>query len=575
MRTSKTSGDLTVRLVAGTQNVLFAMNLKAPARKGLLGFAIGEVQNGKVTWLTGSKVFPSVVPKPDPKDKFPSDQHPVQSFIWSDFVAQPGTTIHYRVAPVYGPVNKPKLGDHVDIDAQTVDPTKGTHGVYFNRGAIASQAFAEHFGSQAPKDQDDPKDETVVWLARGMLDASLAYIAAAKPGDRLLVAAYEFTYTPVLQALKDAAAKGVGVEIVYEAGQEKDKKTKELVNTSATNSAAKAIQALGLKNQSGLKLIKRTKRRNIPHNKFMVLERDGKAIEVATGSVNYTASGYIGQTNVLHIIRDADVAEKYKGYWEELSGDPPTTDLSAWSKKQVLESGLDELTKPKGIVTFFSPRKNDSMLDWYAAQIGKATTTVMFTAAFGVSARLSVKFAEDQPFVRFLLLEDQPDKELSADLAKDRDVMFAYGSLLGAFAQGKKQFPPSTIDEWFLKEELFRKQGNIFFIHTKFLLVDPLGDDPLVCTGSANFSTSSLTGNDENMILIRGETDVADIYLTEFDRIFRHFFARQNINDRILEGKEITESKFLAEDDSWVDAYVKPGRTKTNRQRLFFPSWPN
>ncbi len=77
------------------------------------------------------------------------------------------------------------------------------------------------------------------------------------------------------------------------------------------------------------------------------------------------------------------------------------------------------------------------------------------------------------------------------------------------------------------------------------------------------------------MILIRGETDVADIYLTEFDRIFRHFFARQNINDRILEGKEITESKFLAEDDSWVDAYVKPGRTKTNRQRLFFPSWPN
>jgi hypothetical protein len=38
-------------------------------------------------------------------------------------------------------------------------------------------------------------------------------------------------------------------------------------------------------------------------------------------------------------------------------------------------------------------------------------------------------------------------------------------------------------------------------------------------------SASSLTGNDENMLLIRGDTRVADIYLTEFDRLFRHFYA--------------------------------------------------
>ena len=79
-----------------------------------------------------------------------------------------------------------------------------------------------------------------------------------------------------------------------------------------------------------------------------------------------------------------------------------------------------------------------------------------------------------------------------------------------------------------LHEELFRPKndGFVFFIHTKFLLIDPLSDDPLVCSGSANFSPPSLMANDENMLLIRGDTRVADIYMTEFDRIFRHFYFR-------------------------------------------------
>ena len=68
-----------------------------------------------------------------------------------------------------------------------------------------------------------------------------------------------------------------------------------------------------------------------------------------------------------------------------------------------------------------------------------------------------------------------------------------------------------------MDEELERQSGDgfVFFIHTKFLLVDPLSDDPLVCTGSANFSGASLKSNDENMILVRGDTRVADIYLKE------------------------------------------------------------
>lgn len=93
--------------------------------------------------------------------------------------------------------------------------------------------------------------------------------------------------------------------------------------------------------------------------------------------------------------------------------------------------------------------------------------------------------------------------------------------------------------------------------------------DPLVCTGSANFSPDSLLENDENMLLIRGDTRVADIYLTEFDRIFRHFYFRDVANEIEAEGGQ-AEGAFLAETSDWTDSYFKPGAFKTRRREMFF-----
>jgi phosphatidylserine/phosphatidylglycerophosphate/cardiolipin synthase-like enzyme len=44
---------------------------------------------------------------------------------------------------------------------------------------------------------------------------------------------------------------------------------------------------------------------------------------------------------------------------------------------------------------------------------------------------------------------------------------------------------------------------NVRYTHTRYMLVDPLGDDPIVISGSANFSDASTTNNDENMLVIR------------------------------------------------------------------------
>jgi hypothetical protein len=110
----------------------------------------------------------------------------------------------------------------------------------------------------------------------------------------------------------------------------------------------------------------------------------------------------------------------------------------------------------------------------------------------------------------------------------------------------------------------------VFFVHSKVLLIDPLSDDPLVCTGSANFSKNSLTANDENMLLIRGDTRVADIYMTELDRIFRHFRARDVINREATAGKK-EDWLLLDTTDTWIGSNFTRETFKNNRRLLFFP----
>ncbi len=109
---------------------------------------------------------------------------------------------------------------------------------------------------------------------------------------------------------------------------------------------------------------------------------------------------------------------------------------------------------------------------------------------------------------------------------------------------------------------------HVSYIHSKFLLVDPLGADPIVVTGSANFSTASTNDNDENMILVRGNKRAADIYFTEFNRLFFHFYFRSVVEATGRSGHTDNASRFLDETDGWLTKY-KPGSLKQKRVDVF------
>lgn len=542
MRKRVTRQGISVQAISGTYVVTLGFNATEEARIGLLGFALKRTDHteDESYWLRGFKTFRSMIPNPQPGQTYTLLEHPIQAFLWGDYTAKPAHDYTYEVVPLYGQPKNLVQGQPVRVRIRTERENAGKHVVYFNRGVAGSQAYAWKFGNRSPDEVPDRK--AYIWLSRGLEEALLAFIAQANGPDRGLYASvYEFNYPPVLAAFKAAYDAGADVRIIYDA-----RKNPPLEATR------EAIDAVGLPQEI---LIPRTASKSyIAHNKFIVLLKRKRPVQVWTGSTNITRGGIFGQANVGHLVRDSKVAQKYLEYWHLLAGDPENKVLRP--ALGGLTPDLVDLPEP-GCTPIFSPRPDLAMLRWYASRMDAATQTALLTAAFGVNPLLAAVLNKDRDYPRFLLLEKRGN---NYDIySADPDVHVSIGSHLG----------PDSLYQW-AAERLTGFNVHVQYIHTKFMLVDPLTDDSLVVTGSANFSDGSVKENDENMLVIRQDRRVTDIYLGEFMRLFNHFYFRYHANRvRQLEEGEEPRGVFLIEDDSWTNRYYNPASTRFKMRQLF------
>lgn len=549
MRVRSVSGGVTVQAVAGNHGVFLGLDLDPAARQGCLGFAIHRTDHteDEQYWLSGFKTFRSVVPIPDPKQMYSSWDHPVQSFYWGDYSAKPIHEYEYRVVPRYGAPGSLTVQDAVEatVAVRTGDPATGTHGIYFNRGVAASQAYARKFGAMPGNLPAPLRAEAMTWLSRGLDEALVGYIGqAAAPGTALRAAVFEFSEPGALAAFQAARDRGGDVHIVYHAKND---------DTGAENEQAIA--------DSGIDRAILTPRRNpqLAHNKFIVYctkAGDGRLIPVSvwTGSTNLSTGGIFGHSNVGHVVRDPAVAGRYLSYWNELSGDPAVRDLRTWmAANNGFDSGGLQLA---GVHTVFSPRTGLAPLTWYAQQFTGAPRAGHITLPFGLTAAFERPLQAYQgEALHFLMLNAQDDHQ--AQWSAVAGVLVAVGATGG----------PDELSRW-ASEVLTGFNPRVPYLHTKIILVDPLSADPTVISGSANFSPDSTDGNDENMLIIRGDPDVADVYFTEYARIFQHFYARWWAS-QITAAQHAPDSGFLTEDASWQAPYFATGNSK-QRQRVLF-----
>ncbi len=560
MRTALTNNNfLKGRAIAGTYVVTLAWDFVSSGvsvRKNLLGFALerSEIEGGRVIekyWMKGIKRFRN-------KDKglaagtpVPTSEHPFQSFQWADYTALEGKNYQYRIVAAYGLTSKNitlkedealVLNVTTESESVTTSGNDTSHDIYFNRGVIGSQAYAREFENAVP-DENEPYSREMKWLSRGLFEALLQFIGQAKNEDYSLRAAlYEFHYQPIANAFRSAVEAGADVKIVY------DGASPYKVENLAT------IQAAGLDQTDSV--IPRTVTEGLRHNKFIVLFKKNKPVEVWTGSTNISAGGIFGHSNVGHVIRNKDVAKSYADYWDLLSQNlTPTKIRPLVNSISTIPSG-----KPakNSITCVFSPRdgkEENTTLQWYADLMASAKKIMCITVAFNLDETFQEIIQKENDVLRYIVKDD--DLRTDEIIGRDRDVIFASG---GYFNQN------SLIN---FRGESSNPLNRNDYIHNKFMLIDPLSDDPIVITGSANFSKPSQRTNDENMVVIRGDTRVADIFFGEFMRIFDHHYARYISRKLSQTNQNNPDAGYLYESDEWTKSHFDSSSYKSKRRKYF------
>lgn len=555
MRARSEAGQITVQAIAGTYVVLLGIDIAPGLLKGLLGFAVRRTDHlaGERHYLEN---FRSLKANAQVRGLAASSREsPFQAFLWGDYNAQPERIYTYEVTAMYGRPGRLRPRASTSVHVMTEREDTGTHAIFFNRGVAGSQAYAKRFENRSPANV--PYREAYKWLSRGLEEALLAFIGQAhEPGTALRAAVYEFQHEHVLRAFRIAVDAGADVQIVYDA-KPRSKDTTDRKNLAAIRRAGLAEHVLPRTNTQ------------LAHNKFIVSLRDGRPEQVWTGSTNITEGALFGHWNVGHIVRDRRIAAAYMDYWGHLSGDPPRTRLREF---------CDGVVKPPGgrprprHTAAFSPRSKMDALHWYVRMAEGASSSLFLTAAFGLGAQMESIFAGRRDFLRYLLLDTERGNIQA--VRRDPGNMVVAGGRIG---EGGWR-------DW-VQESLTGLNGHVQYIHTKFMLIDPLSDNPVVISGSANWSENSATKNDENMLVIRGDTRVADVYLGEFMRLFNHFEMRGRRSHAT--GRQPFRAEdarrppargpkgryHLYEDERWALPFFAAG-TPPSRERLLFRGEP-
>jgi phosphatidylserine/phosphatidylglycerophosphate/cardiolipin synthase-like enzyme len=174
------------------------------------------------------------------------------------------------------------------------------------------------------------------------------------------------------------------------------------------------------------------------------------------------------------------------------------------------------------------------------------------TFAFGMHQKFKEVYRKNDTILRMALLEKEgnnaQDKKDIQAIRNRPNVVVAIGN----------RIVTNSFDRWLAELSKINPHVHVYWVHTKYMLVDPLGATPTVVTGSANFSKASTDTNDENMLVIRGNKRIADIYFGEYLRLYTHYAFREAVKWYMENKKGTPESwqpQFLVDADTWMTQY--------------------
>ncbi|MAO87914.1 MAG: hypothetical protein CL822_02930 [Crocinitomicaceae bacterium] len=338
----------------------------------------------------------------------------------------------------------------------TVSESSGDIHVYFN----------------GPVDHSVATDELALSLGTDMNDTVAAWIMSAQ--HTLDVAAYNLNDQTVEDAVNAAAANGVQIRWIYE-GQNAN---------IGLNSLDAAVVTHPRTDGEGSGM----------HNKFIVGDADhaDKAF-VLTGSTNLTTGQLVSDLNNVIVLEDQSLARAYELEFEEMWG----------------AEGME----PNAANAKFGPDKTwNTPVDFV---VGGSPVELYFSPTDGTNAAILAEIEAANANFEFALLTLTRD-DLGDAIVELNQSFFV--SPIGVIEQVNTT--GSEFDNLISNGVQAYAHDLSGDCHHKYAIVDhsEVGSDPLVITGSHNWSSSAENVNDENTLFVH-DARVANLYHQEFRAI--------------------------------------------------------
>ena len=508
-----------------------------------LGFAIRrEVKGHAPTWLknrigfrgehhTDGETRDSVV-------------WPFQGFSWTDHEVSAGDVVRYKVVPV---LIDERTGRRAQAESQASAWSKWRGAPagdvrfepFFNRGYVISQFMARWLRKRGQsldefkRTVSDAEDRTIRHFLAGDLRTKLLAILdqAIADGSHVYGALFELLDDELTERL---VSLGPRAHLVLANGSIQWVKGVPAAEARKKDENAEARRALLDAEVDVGKRDRFTSPGALGHNKFLVVtDHASKASLVWTGSTNWTPTGLCTQLNNGLVIRDRRIAAAYLEQWRALRGAKSgfTSGLvEGNSKRRELGDATVWFTRTRAKVDLDALRE---VVD----SAGTALLCLMFRpGAKGLLADVLRKRVEDPGlYVRGVIsdLPSVPPKTHPRVTAETEDESVVDVTLLGADDEGPHRLDmiqPEGLHAYAywaaeVTRGLFLSQVGYAIIHSKVLVIDPL-TNPVVVTGSHNFSDTASTTNDENFIIVRGDEALAEAYMVNILAAWRHYRFR-------------------------------------------------
>jgi phosphatidylserine/phosphatidylglycerophosphate/cardiolipin synthase-like enzyme len=479
---------------------------------------------------------------------------PIQKYQWTDYMANPGDTLQYRVIPMIGPDKNKLSSDHKNASDWS-EEFKLSHEVspkmevYFNRGIVASQWVSRRLGIS----DDNLQTKKLRQIIETPNDPFRNYLAGPL-GERLF------------KLLADAAKNkyhvyGALYELDDKQLQDGLKKLKKHAHIVLANGSVKKVgedqNADAREDLSGVVDLhdRMISPRALGHNKFLVVcDGNHSPRWVWTGSQNWTKTGLCTQANNSVLIDDHALAREYRKQWDLLkeSGDETTDELkdSNTEPRDATVSGLP-------VRLWFTPTVGQVDLEEATALIENSKQSILFlmfnpgpkdTLLNAIVAKARKK-AKKKLYVHGVVNQDPSTEKNPVELFDSANSEKAdYEVVL-----------PAAIDKTtaYWAAEMKKLPQTFAMVHSKVVLIDALGDNPIVMTGSHNLGPKASGINDENFLIIKDNKELASAYVTNIMAIYNQYRWRFRRHSQ----PKSKQWKGLEDGDTWQKWYFKKDTT--------------